>query len=130
MQNFDFATVLPAILAVAAVFMALPGLSLLISTLVNTFKFLAQKVGLSFDGYSGKLASVLQLVAFLGLVSARVMAPAVDLFDIDVKFKLVAEFLISASVFAAQLGLQEPIYQLIRNKLPVIGSTFTFNPKA
>lgn len=129
MENFDFTTVLPAIVAVAAVFMALPGLSLLISTLVNTAKFVAQKAGWSFDGYAGKVASFLQLAAFIGLVFARVLAPAVDLFEIDAKFKLVAEFLISASVFAAQLGLQEPIYQLIRNKLPVIGSTFTFNPK-
>lgn len=129
MENFDFATVLPAILAVASVFMALPGLSLLISTLVNTAKFVAKKAGWSFDGYAGKVSSFLHLAAFIGLVSARILEPAVDLFSIDAKFKLVAEFLISASVFAAQLGLQEPIYQLIRNKLPVIGSTFTINPK-
>ena len=129
MENFDFTTVLPAILAVAAVFLTLPGLSLLISTVVNTAKFVAKKAGWSFDGNAGKVASFLQLAAFIGLVSARIFAPAVDLFEIDAKLKLVAEFLISASVFAAQLGLQEPIYQLIRNRLPVIGSTFTINPK-
>lgn len=124
-MEFDFSTVLPAILTVAAVFLALPGLTLLINTLVNMAKWVANKAGLSFDGYSGKVASVLQLVAFVGLVAARVLAPAIDIMVIDEKFRLIAEFLISASVLLSQLGLQEPVYQVLRNKLPILGANFT-----
>lgn len=124
MQNFTVTDILPALLYVAAVFATLPGLVLLINTLVNVAKWVAHFLGWSFDGKAGTVSSVLQLVAFVGLVVARFLSPALDILVIDSKFKLIAEFLISCSVFLSQLGLQEPVYQVIRGKLPVLGASF------
>jgi hypothetical protein len=117
--------VLKTIIYVAAIFATLPGLALLVSALVNTIKSVGALFGINFDGKADKVTAWINLAFFVGLIAYGVFTPSASFEWLDGKFKLIADALIAASYFFGQLQLSPMAHNLLRGKLPLVGTSYS-----
>jgi len=116
--------VLKTIIAVAAVFATLPGITLLVSALTNAIKWIASFFGWTFAGNSDKVTAWLNLAAFAILVYFGAFT-GVSLDFLDGYAKTLAEALIAAGYFFGQLQLQPSAHLALRGRFPIFGTRYT-----
>lgn len=121
----NFESVLQTILYVAGIFATLPGVTLLVSALTNLIKSVGLWFGFKFDGKSEQVAAYLNLAFFIGLISFKVFSPEITFEFLDARAKLIADALLAVSFFFGQLGLQPVSYAFLKNKLPLIGKSYS-----